>query len=274
MIDLVIYHGHCWDGFCAAWVFWKKYPRAEFVSALYGDDPPVVLGRNVAIVDFSFSREIILQLHEQAKSLIVLDHHKTAEEALKDLDFCIFDAHKSGARLAWDYVHGTPPPWLVSYVEDRDLWRWQLPDSREVNAALRCEPLEFTTWDAFVGDDARSFFTPPIRMVRDGAAILRCEAGIVASKVDQSHAVCVGDRQWQVANATTLISETAGEFAKRSEVGCCWFEKPDGTRVYSLRSEKGGPDVSAIAKQFGGGGHMNAAGFSLAAGLPHPWRRG
>lgn len=35
-------------------------------------------------------------------------------------------------------------------------------------------------------------------------------------------------------------------------------------RKYSLRSEKGGVDVSRIAAEFGGGGHENAAGFKIA----------
>lgn len=35
----VIYHAGCTDGFCAAWLFHKVFPCAEFVPAQYGDTP-------------------------------------------------------------------------------------------------------------------------------------------------------------------------------------------------------------------------------------------
>jgi nanoRNase/pAp phosphatase (c-di-AMP/oligoRNAs hydrolase) len=34
---------------------------------------------------------------------------------------------------------------------------------------------------------------------------------------------------------------------------------------YSLRSEDSREDVSEVAKQFGGGGHRNAAGYQIGA---------
>lgn len=75
--------------------------------------------------------------------------------------------------------------------------------------------------------------------------------------------------QWKVANCTALVSETAGELAKETGVGCCWFEKPDGMKVYSLRAEKeSNVDVSVLASAFGGGGHAKAAAFEAAS---HPW---
>ena len=42
-----------------------------------------------------------------------------------------------------------------------------------------------------------------------------------------------------------------------------YFETKD-KRIYSLRSQgENGVDVSMIASKFGGGGHRNAAGFSI-----------
>ena len=42
----------------------------------------------------------------------------------------------------------------------------------------------------------------------------------------------------------------------------CYYETEKG-RVYSLRSQEYGVDVSVIAALFGGGGHKNAAGFRV-----------
>ncbi len=45
-------------------------------------------------------------------------------------------------------------------------------------------------------------------------------------------------------------------------------EGREGTRKVSLRASDDRVDVSAIAREWGGGGHRRAAGFSTAAGMP------
>lgn len=266
---VVIYHGGCWDGFCAAWLLRTPYPDAEFIPARYGDMPPMekIAGNMVFVVDFSYPRDILIDMYRAAASLVVLDHHKTAQEDLEGLSFCKFDMNKSGARMVFEYFYGDTrcTTWLVNYTEDRDLWLWKLPDSREINAALRSYPLDFDTWDLLDN-------TSLSRMVSEGKAIMRWQEQVVAAKVEQSHVVKVLDVQWRVANATTLVSETAGALAeKEGFVGCCWFEGVDGSRHYSLRSQT--VDVSEIARTFGGGGHAKAAGFKLDSGGLHPWHK-
>lgn len=32
MRTIVIYHAHCGDGFCAAWLFSKAFPDAEYIE--------------------------------------------------------------------------------------------------------------------------------------------------------------------------------------------------------------------------------------------------
>ncbi len=41
------------------------------------------------------------------------------------------------------------------------------------------------------------------------------------------------------------------------------YSERDGVRLYSLRSTDGRDDVSIVARKYGGGGHRNAAGFSV-----------
>lgn len=282
---VVIYHGGCWDGFCAAWLLWRKFPDAEFIPAQYGDRPPDVSGKHVYIVDFSYQRDVLVNMYSDSASLIVLDHHKTAEADLKDLPFAKFDNSKSGARLTHEYLYGSglvnPVNWLVHYTEDRDLWNWELVDSKAINAALRSYPLDFELWEKFsqYGNDELDI------LAAEGEAILRVEASTVAAKVEQAHIVEVPMpmddltvsydasqwwSKWKVTNATTLMSETAGALAEETGVGCCWFEFPSGERLYSLRALKdSNVDVSIMAKAFGGGGHKKAAGFKAAQ---HPWK--
>ncbi len=66
-----------------------------------------------------------------------------------------------------------------------------------------------------------------------------------------------------MVNATLLFSEIGHELCKRyseSPFAASYFIRKDGKIQYSLRSI-GNFDVSAVAKEHGGGGHKNAAGF-------------
>lgn len=52
---VVIYHGHCLDGFCAAWMAWRRYgDDAEYVPAHYGQQAPDVNHGNWALSQSSF----------------------------------------------------------------------------------------------------------------------------------------------------------------------------------------------------------------------------
>ena len=115
-------------GFGAAWALWKKFPSAEFKPVKHGYPPPPNLkGRHIVMVDFSYHRPALEAMAQEAASLQVLDHHITAQDALAGLPFAYFDLKKSGAVLAWEWAHQQPAPWLLQYVQDKDLWTWALP---------------------------------------------------------------------------------------------------------------------------------------------------
>lgn len=301
MRTVVIYHGGaCRDGFTAAWVLRKAYPDAEFVPANYGDVPPDVTGATVVIADFSYPRRVMFDLiHQTRGNLTVLDHHKSAEAELRGIDAecyrdtldrlptVVFDMTKSGARLAWEHAWGVcyspggrrgladfraydgpvifdNPPWLVRYTEDRDLWRWALPHSPAINAALRTHPLEFAVWDDLAE-------THPHGHVIEGEAILRAEQAIVDQHVRHARETDIGGHKVLAVNATTLMSEIAGKLAEGRPFGACYFDDGAGLRRWSLRSTADGVDVSEVARKFpGGGGHRNAAGFEERLTLAPP----
>lgn len=302
---LVVYHAGCWDGFCAAWVAHKALGEIDTHAAHYGTEPPDVRGRTVYMLDFCYPRPVMRRILADARWLVVLDHHKTAQAELdgivdefvqrpdlittnrdanphgQELPRVWFDMNKSGGRLAWEYfweyhlsrgengsryselVDGSgrslkrdKAPWLVDYTEDRDLWRHTLADSENINAALRSYPLDFALWDEFhdtVGQ--REMFK------REGAAIRRAERAIVESHVRHAREIEMAGHRVYAVNATVLFSEIAGELAKGAPFGACYFDRHDGKRQWSLRSDADGVDVSLIAVAHGGGGHQHAAGF-------------
>lgn len=281
MKTYVLYHANCWDGFCAAWVARKALGDVEYIPVHYGQEPPEIEpGSKLYILDFSYSREQLFKWWtpgpNSVSSLVVLDHHKTAQQALggfsdecvangMDSPTIIFDMNRSGGRLTWDYFFGDEHrkifsnpddlrPWLVDYTEDRDLWRWNLPMSREVSAALRSHPLDFALWDSFTNGTLKTFKT-------EGAAILRSESMIVDQHVRNASEIEMDGHKILAVNATVLFSDIAGKLAVGRPFGAAYFYRSDGKRQWSLRSTSEGVDVSEIAKLHGGGGHRNAAGF-------------
>ena len=253
---LCLYHANCTDGFAAAWVLHRFLPEAEFIPARHGDPPPDVTGKCVYIVDFSYPRATLLEMKEKAQSLVVLDHHKTAQKELEGLDFCHFDMSRSGAMMAWDYfAEGVAAPWILPYVQDRDLWKWELENSKAVNAFIGSIPMNFMAWDYALHT------TSPAGAIMSGQAILKNIAQQVS--LVQSYATEIELSGFTVpyANSPIYQSEIGHELCQGKPFAIVWYF--DGKKfVYSLRSDEDGVDVSEIAKTFGGGGHKHAAGFS------------
>lgn len=259
---MCIYHKNCSDGFGAALAVkvWanEQEKEVEFYPAIYGDSPPNVLGKDLFIVDFSYSRDVIIQLYRDANSIVVIDHHKTAKEALVDLDFCVFDMSKSGAVLTWEHLFPEREiPLLLQYIQDRDLWNWNLEKSREISASLQAMDMDFEIWSQYLDDNEIA------ELVVKGEAILEYQQKKV-KELSRSNIPLVDIAGYKVpcVNTTHLISEIGNVISKGYPFAAMYFETGND-RIYSLRSSDDGIDVSKIAKQFGGGGHFHAAGFKV-----------
>ena len=250
---VVLYHANCADGFGAAWALWKTYPDARYLPVKHGEPPPAGLDKaHVVMVDFSYKRDVIEQLAASTVSLFILDHHITAQAALADLPYAHFDMTKSGAVLAWEWAHREPPPWLLRYIQDKDLWEWRLPGSREISAALASYPFDFQVWDGLTQDVLET----------EGRAILRRELGLVERIVAESVLVNFAGETVPAVYSQVMISQIGERLCAGFPFCVMWHER-SGRRYFSLRSRRGTADVSAIAARYGGGGHVNAAGFSF-----------
>jgi uncharacterized protein len=261
---IVISHGNCYDGFAASLAAWLKFGSdARYVFAQYGQ--PVVEvpdGAEVYMIDFSYSREVIESMAKRCASLVVLDHHKTAQAALEGLPYATFDMNKSGAVLAWEYfLPDLPLPRMFEYVQDRDLWTWKLPHSEAVNAFIKSHPYDFAVWHEMLVtlDDGSGFE----KAVQSGQVVLGFQARMVEMIVAQAAIREVGGYVVPVVNATAFWSEVGNLMCQKYQdhpFAASFYYSKEGNRVWSLRSV-GEFDVSAVAK-LKGGGHRNAAGFT------------
>jgi hypothetical protein len=271
--DVVLYHAECADGFGAAWAIWKRFPSARYQAVKHGIPPPEGLdGRRVVIVDFSYPRPVLEEMAGRTADLVLLDHHITAEKTLQGLPFVHFDQKKSGAVLAWEWAHREPVPRLLQYIQDKDLWHWALPGSREINAAIASYPYDLHVWDRF----------DPKELEQEGRAILRYENELVGKLV--AHAEMVEFQGTVVPSVqSSVLTSQIGERLTPDHPFCLIWHDRDGRRYYSMRSQGKGADVGSIAASFGGGGHTHAAGFSVPLQpdgtppadprLPRPLRR-
>lgn len=271
---LVIYHGNCADGFSAAWCFWRKYrDGADYVAGVYQQEPPDVTERDVYLVDFSYKRAVVERMLAQASSVTLIDHHKTAIEDLQPLfmqdswtgepkQLAHFtDLNRSGATLAWDYLFPNEqrPP-LLGHVEDRDLWRFKLPGTREIQAFVFSHEYTFEQWDLMMAADQVEL----LKMTAAGAAIERKHHKDVAELVGVcKRRMVIGGHDVPVASLPyTLVSDAAHLMAQGEPFSACYWDTAEG-RVFGLRAADDGLDVSDVAKQYGGGGHAKAAGFKV-----------
>ena len=103
-----------------------------------------------------------------------------------------------------------------------------------------------------------------LKMTAAGAAIERKHHKDIAELVGVcKRRMVIAGHDVPVASLPYTMGSDAGHLmAKGEKFSACYWDTADG-RVFGLRSEEGGFDVSEIAEQYGGGGHVRAAGFKV-----------
>lgn len=272
---VVLYHGKCPDGFGAAYAAWKKFgDTAEYLPVDHGDPPPSGLeNREVYIVDFCYeTSEQMSMLAQSTKRLIVLDHHESTKVFAEGAPEHVYDANRSGSSIAWTYFHPeTPLPRLMTYLEDGDLYRYALPETREIFSYLLVLPFDFSAWNALalgLEDD-----TERKDILKKAKAYTEFFEALAQSSVERAKKVSFeGYEVYFVATHPniTMKSYVAHElYTKLPPFALIVTAHPNGFGV-SIRGN-GTVDVSKIAGKYGGGGHSGSAGFFIPNGNTMPW---
>ena len=293
MKQLVYYHSHCKDGICSAAIMSRYFKSkgiedVKFIPSSYAHtvpDPKDFSGAEVFIVDCSFNAVTLSGIAENAIFVTLIDHHKAAMEQLFNTELpenvkIIFDTTRSGAALTLMYTQllggenlGSKD--MVQYIEDYDLWKFNLEDTHAVSAYLDTVPKELEYWVPLLG----TFDTDYPEIVVKGTAILDYQQLLIDTAIAPwLRYPCFVTMQNEdkkeftvpIINSTVLASRMGNELAVRSGTGLAliYGVTSDGMyRWYSIRSSSvnGEPpvDVAAIARHYGGNGHPSAAGFRL-----------
>ena len=265
---LCVYHADCSDGMASAWAVRRKFDHEiRFHPATYGHTPPDVTGEHVVLVDFSYTEPVLRAMCAQAASVTILDHHKTARDELlplfhENLITGCFDTNRSGAVITWQHYHTTPLPRLFLHVQDQDLWRFWLEDTKAIIACVTSYPYDFESWDELV----RRCEDRQLRdeLILEGKAIVRKQLRDVELLLRLTgRRMVIGGQDVPVANVSRYMASDAADLIGEDEAFFASYLDRGDVREFSLRSRNDKVDVSEIARLYGGGGHFHAAGFQV-----------
>ncbi|MBF0471986.1 MAG: phosphoesterase [Gammaproteobacteria bacterium] len=273
---MVIYHANCLDGFGAAYACWRHFGAAgvTFIPGEHGEEPEGLLPeQHLFLVDFSYRRQKMVEICARVAAVTVIDHHISAQRDLDGLDQELdnltlhFAMEHSGAVMSWNHFHqGVVPPLLLD-IEDRDIWNNHRPASIDTTAALGSYPFVFEQWHHWIEAGEAGW-----RQLREeGQSINRYRRKLIERYKSKSFMGEIAGYRVPIVNAPAeLMSELLGELAVGHPFAAGYMQGEE-RQGWSLRSDGArGEDVSVIAARFGGGGHRNAAGFSVAQGVTLP----
>ena len=268
----ILSHAPCMDGTGARFSAWKRFGnKAEYFYVNYGNPvPEMEPNSEVYILDFSYPREVLEGLQKTHKLVQVIDHHATAKTALEGVKNCVFDISKSGAVLSWEYFNpGTPVPKLLAHVQDRDLWKFEIPYTKEVIKGLALLEGDMTKWnDVYLTEIGSNLPGNPwtLERLREAGSVLEISDSIKIKSALKSKVKIIKFQGFEIGicNTGELASEICNAICESKELNvdfaAAYCITPKDEVLFSLRSV-GVMDVSRIAEKWGGGGHKNASGF-------------
>lgn len=275
---LAIYHKNCADGFGAAYSIWIKHKdEFEYFAADYKDKIlPDVFDRNVYMVDFSYKRPVIENMLQSANSITILDHHDSAEKELAELFSSgkingIFDMDRSGAMITWQYFNPElPVPRIIEHIQDRDLWQFKLPNTREIQSSVFSMEYNFEVWDKLFQTDINA-------LIMEGTAIDRKHLKDVHELLKGcTHFAKFEGYLVPCCNIPYIYSSEAGNIMSENYPFAFCYTYYNNIVKLSLRShfpKENTVNVADLAVKYGGGGHVRASGCEITPDRIH-WENG
>ncbi|KAI9073169.1 hypothetical protein K1719_030699 [Acacia pycnantha] len=316
----VLYHYPCPDGAfaaLAAHLYFKatSLPALFFPNTVYrplrAEELPTHEISDLYLLDFVGPSGFVHEISAKVGKVVILDHHKTALENLGSGSLVdenvikVIDMERSGATIAFDYFkekllssgadakhqsvvkqfEGVRK--LYDYIEDGDLWRWKLQNSKAFSSGLKDLNIEFdvrlnpSLFDQLLSLDVDS-------VISQGMSSLSCKQKLIDDCLSQSYKIALGGGahgSCLAVNADAALSELRSELgnqlAGKSQnlnlraIGAVVYKVPelgnDDMLKISLRS-LGNEDTTPISLEFEGGGHKNASSFILSSEQFEQWK--
>lgn len=257
------------DGKCAGHIVYKNEPECDMIPIHYNKDFPIDTinkDEKIYIVDYSIKTKNMEKLLNITENVIWIDHHKTAINEYKNFKHHIIGIRKygeCGAELTFKYFNpGEKIPMFIKYVSDWDLWKFKFGSTTKFfqygMRSYNCNP-KGSIWDSFyyIGDLAIK------DVIKSGKIIVNYNK----NKFKQTMNFYSYDVNFEGFNCIACnTKESSDLFESVDDIDQYDIMIPyifDGEKyVVSLyRVEGKNIDVGEIAKKYGGGGNLGAAGF-------------
>lgn len=266
MSTLILYHAFCRDGLGAAYSAYKYYgDNAEYRPLVHTELPDSYL-LNYEIVYFVDiappTREWYKYLLDNKVNFKIIDHHKTnfelASEILGDNlpEHFVYDINKSGAVLTWEYFHKKEVPQILKHIQDRDIHKYQLENTKEITEGILALKLTYKNLDSYSLDELKE----------KGVIAYNKKMDKVKELIKDYSVVTFENTKFALFNIAKLATELSIYlFETNPDLNGVICYSINSTHVkFELRARTGsGINVGEIAKKYGGGGHEYASGFSL-----------
>lgn len=289
-IDIVLYHGHCADGMACAWIFWREDTKNQisYGKCIRDQSPPDVTGKKVVLLDFCYELEEMMTIANQAKSLLIIDHHESSKSLVNKLPIntkIILDTTKSASQLVWEYIYGTNPPWFIDVIAAHDLWKFDAnPEYKNISDILyrngyhSLEKLEELYADTMENGEDRAISrilelekkrttkileadSPEDHLTKKAISEARKNSFITNYKCPNGRTYTV-----RIVNCDRKIrSEVGNSLCVDCDFAVVWqYDFMTNQWWCSCRANPTkGVDLSQIVSHHGGGGHKLAASFVI-----------
>lgn len=281
---ICIHHNKDLDGFSSGAIVKAKYPHAKLIGWDYKDPIPdfeQFKGEDIIMIDISFPMDKMNELAKVANTVIWIDHHISAR---KDYETAInsdntdmlgaivyiYELGVAACEIGWKHLFpDTETPYAITLLGRYDTWRQTEGDWENQTLPFQyymrtvCTSPE--TFPSFLFDAREDHYMYWIvECVSSGIAILKyqkeqdrlaCQrSGFKRLVYNGLHGVCLNTRAFSSSTVESIYDDNTDDIM----IG---FEYTGTKWSISLRSIGDKVDCSLIAKERGGGGHKNAAGF-------------
>ena len=265
--------------------------KLDFIGYNYGDPIPDVSEYDrVIMCDISFPNDKMFGIVEiLGKELIWIDHHISAIKDNVDVELVagLRNTNFAACELTWKYFFpNNPMPEIVRLLGRYDCFGHKETDEEQKvlefqYGARQCisnynEAYNYLlkSFKDIINYDYVGQYTIEDRILEQGKSIyqyLCTEAkqtykngfeinlkepfvGLWGSGKDDRKFICINKERFNPINFGI-------DYHKDGYDGCACFHYANGMWNFSLYNDNGLVDCSAIAKQYGGGGHKGASGF-------------
>lgn len=264
------YHKEDYDGKCSGAIVRFFEPDITLIPFNYDMEFPWDQIQDkkevVYMVDISLPDKDMYKLNEMC-NLIYIDHHKSKIESLDISKFKgSFDTKEAACIQTWNYLTDiVSVPYAVRLIGKYDVWEI---DETVLNfqfglSNYHTDPNNSLFWDELFISEPNS---QKIINILEAGKIVRRAKKTEYTELIKNFSFKTKFRNFSVLalnilKGGSLIFETHPDY-KNVDI-LMTFSWTGEIWKFSLYTTKDNVDVSAICKEFGGGGHKQASGFSV-----------